>query len=133
MSYQLKIDRRSSNAGRFISRTHRELQNAFSESGLKQYQLAEKLNCNKSHVNRVLTGKENLTLRTIADFAWALGYFPKLELLKKDPPTGANISSLTHTLDINMHADTEVNSASLKTKTHLVNKNSNYNFEFTDV
>lgn len=72
MSYQIKIDPRASKAGRFIGLVHRELQKAFVDSGLKQNDLATKLDVDRSLVNRQLQGKANLTLRTISDLAWAM-------------------------------------------------------------
>lgn len=72
MSYRIKIDRRSQKAGRFVLQVQRELQGALERSGLRQSQLADKLGVDKSIVNRRLTGRANLTLRSIADIAWAL-------------------------------------------------------------
>lgn len=86
MSYQLKIDPRKRQAGRLISKTHREIQKAFvrtsREEGLTQQKLAKKLGLDRSAVNRILMGEGNLTLRTISDLAWALGYLPIVELRK---------------------------------------------------
>lgn len=72
MSYRMRISDRSRKAGRFVSKVHKEIQQAFVESGLKQQQLAERLGVNRSVINRQLLGESNLTLRTIADLAWAL-------------------------------------------------------------
>ena len=72
MSYRMRLSKRSRNAGRFISRVHEEIQRAFSSSGMKQNEVAEKLEINRSVVNRQLQGHSNLTLRSIADLAWAM-------------------------------------------------------------
>lgn len=72
MSYQMRISPRSSKAGRFITRVHKELQRVFVRSGLTQQELATKLDVNRATVNKRLLGTENLTLRSIADMAWAL-------------------------------------------------------------
>lgn len=72
MSYQIKIDPRASKAGRFISAVHREIQKAFSKSGLKQNDLAKMLDIDRSTINRQLLGQSNLTLRSISDLAWAM-------------------------------------------------------------
>ena len=72
MSYRMPISARSRKAGRFIARVHSEIQRAFTASGMKQNALAEKLGVNRSHVNKQLLGQTNLTLRTIADLAWAM-------------------------------------------------------------
>lgn len=72
MSYQMRISEQSRKVGRFIASVHREIQNAFLESGLKQNDLAEKLQVDRSIINRRLTGVTNLTLRSIGELAWAL-------------------------------------------------------------
>ncbi|HAU29829.1 MAG TPA: hypothetical protein DCW68_06965 [Rhodospirillaceae bacterium] len=41
--------------------------------GMTQSKLAEKLGKDKSFVSRVLKNEENLTLKTIAEFMWAMG------------------------------------------------------------
>jgi len=51
---------------------HKEIQKAFVASDLKQNELARLLGVDRSAVNKQLIGKSNLTLRSIADFAWAL-------------------------------------------------------------
>ena len=72
MSYQLRIDKRSLKAAKFISRLQSAIQTALIESGLTQQEVAEKLGVDRSVVNRRLKGKANLTARSIADFAYAL-------------------------------------------------------------
>jgi transcriptional regulator with XRE-family HTH domain len=42
------------------------------QNGLSQVKLAEKLGVDKSVVSRQLNGEQNLTLRSIAELAWAL-------------------------------------------------------------
>lgn len=43
-------------------------------SGLNRSQLADKLGCKKSRVTRILSGDDNLTLKTITSVAEVLGY-----------------------------------------------------------
>ena len=75
MSLLLKLDPRRQNAGRFIGRVRDEIVKAFFDEkktrGLTQEQVAQRLGVNRSYVNRILKGEENLTLRTVADLAWA--------------------------------------------------------------
>jgi len=101
MSYQLKIDPRKRQAGRLISKAHREIQKAFvrasREDGLTQQKLAQKLGLDRSVVNRILMGEGNLTLRTISDLAWALGYLPVIELKKDMPKVNSNHFDCTDT------------------------------------
>lgn len=90
MSYQIKIDPRSSKAGRFISRVHKEIQNAFVSSGMKQNDLAKKLEIDRSVINRQLLGESNLTLRSISDLAWAMGCDINFTISKPNHSHGAN-------------------------------------------
>lgn len=90
MSYRIKIDPRSSKAGRFIRRVHSELQRVFARSGMSQQQLASKLEVNRATVNKRLLGQENLTLRSIADMAWALDADIVFELREHDRAATGN-------------------------------------------
>src|SRR5579885_2841820 len=86
MSFQFAPDRRKRIAGRFFARVRRELQKACleekTERGVTQAQLARDLGVDRAVVCRQLAGTSNLTLRTLADYAWALNrdlvfYMPK--------------------------------------------------------
>lgn len=72
MSYRMRIDDKSRKSGRFISRVHHVIQDAVTKSGMKQQEIAEKLGTDRSVINRRVLGKENLTLRSVAELAWAL-------------------------------------------------------------
>lgn len=50
--------------------------------GLTQAQLAEKLNIHEKHICKIETGKQNVTLKTIAKIANALG-IEEINLFKK--------------------------------------------------
>lgn len=71
MSYQIKIDPKSLNAARFISRLQKAIQKALVDSGKTQQEVAEILDVDRSVVNRRLKGMANITARSIADFAYA--------------------------------------------------------------
>jgi len=75
-SFRFDVGARGRKASRFISRVRNELLKAVAEekevSGLTQQKLATKLGVNRSVINRQLNGEANLTLRSIADLAWAL-------------------------------------------------------------
>ena len=47
------------------------LAHAMAESGLSKADLAEKLGTSRAHITQVLSGSRNMTLRTVADLAWA--------------------------------------------------------------
>ena len=82
--------------GRFIGRVHRELQKAVAEEkqtrGLTQQQRADMLDTEKSVINRQIRGA-NLTLRRLAEFAWALGWEIAFEFRKRPVSQGQNQSS----------------------------------------
>ena len=63
---------------RLISDALREIHKAFgserAERRLTQTQIAQRLEVNKSCVNRWLNGQENLTLRSLAELAWAMDH-----------------------------------------------------------
>ena len=85
MSFRMLLDARGRKSSRFISKVHEQLQRAFvrhyEANGTTQQKLAEKLGVDRSFVNRKLSGEGNLTLRTIADFAWALDCDVDFELV----------------------------------------------------
>ena len=90
MSFQFDLDPKSEVSTRFIGGVLRMLQKSFTNSGLKQQELAEKLGVHRSVVNRRLQGKSNLTLRTIAEMAWAMEMEPKFQMEKVNIPSGSN-------------------------------------------
>ena len=47
------------------------LAQAMAESGLSKADLAERLGTSRAHITQVLSGSRNMTLRTVADLAWA--------------------------------------------------------------
>ena len=77
MSYELKISPKDRAAGRFIGAVRKSLILAAlqekKESGLSQAVVAQKLGVHRSVINRLLRGSANLTLRSVAEIAWALG------------------------------------------------------------
>ena len=83
MSYELKINEKDRTAARFINSVRKKLFMAvFDAAGHKrtsQQAIATKLGINRSVVNRMLRGG-NLTLRSVAELAWALGKTPQFSL-----------------------------------------------------
>jgi transcriptional regulator with XRE-family HTH domain len=76
-SYQMRLTDRERKVGRAVYRTQRQIIRALAKAkdkkGLTQQALAEKLGVDRSVINRRVTGRANLTLRTLAELAWALG------------------------------------------------------------
>jgi transcriptional regulator with XRE-family HTH domain len=101
-SFQFDIGGRARNAGRFIGRVRDELLKALSErkkdARLSQQELAKKLDVHRSVINRQLTGEANLTLRSLADLAWAMGMEISFELRKPSAEAGQNHPVTTSTI-----------------------------------
>ena len=83
-SFQFDIGERARHAGRFIGRVRGELLRALSERkrerGFSQEALAQKLETDRALINRQLSGESNLSLRSLADLAWALDLEISFEL-----------------------------------------------------
>jgi transcriptional regulator with XRE-family HTH domain len=41
--------------------------------GVTQHELADRLQVSDARISRIMTGRENITLKTLADLGWALG------------------------------------------------------------
>ncbi len=82
MSFKLKLSPKDRATGRFMSRVHRALAKvvteAKAETGLTQQQIADAMGVDKSVVSRILNGESNLTLKTIGDISWVLGFKPEV-------------------------------------------------------
>jgi transcriptional regulator with XRE-family HTH domain len=76
-SYQIPLSEKKRRISRSIYRAQKSLAKALAEAkeetGLTQQALAKKLGVDRSVVNRRVTGRANLTLRSMAELAWALG------------------------------------------------------------
>lgn len=75
-SFRLPIDAKSRVAGRLIAHVRDQLQKALIEEKasrkLTQQQIANTIGVDRASVNRQFNGAGNLTLRSIAELAWAL-------------------------------------------------------------
>jgi transcriptional regulator with XRE-family HTH domain len=101
-SFHFDIGSRARNAGRFIGRVRNELLKALSErkqeGKFTQQELAKKLEIHRSLVNRQLSGESNLTLRSLADLAWAMDMEISFELRKPAMEAGQNQPVVTSTI-----------------------------------
>jgi hypothetical protein len=92
--FEYELDEKSEAGSDFITRVNEELQRAlFSEKRerkVSQQAIADKLNVNRSVVNRRFLGLENLTARTIAETLWAIGWEPFFEARKIVANDGKN-------------------------------------------
>jgi transcriptional regulator with XRE-family HTH domain len=94
MSYQYDIGEKGRRVARFLGKVRRELQAALEQEKtvrkLTQQQIANMIGVNRSVINRQLLGGENLTLRRVAELAWALGWEIVFELRKPAVARGQN-------------------------------------------
>jgi hypothetical protein len=90
--YLFDIGERARVVGRFIGQVRSELQRALviekAARKLTQQQIANVIGTSRSVINREITGEENLTLRRVAELAWALGWEIVFELRKPRAAVG---------------------------------------------
>jgi transcriptional regulator with XRE-family HTH domain len=67
-------------------------------AGLTQQELARRLQNKRSDINRQLSGEDEITLRSLADLAWALDREITFELRRPADTAGQNIAPLTSTV-----------------------------------
>jgi hypothetical protein len=84
--YVFDIGEKARKVARFIGEVRAEFQRAFviekSFRKITQQQIATMIGVNRSVINRQLMGLENLTLRRVAELAWALGWEIVFQLRK---------------------------------------------------
>ena len=80
MSFQIELDEHEEAAALFIHDVLGELQRAYVCSGLKKSDIARRLDVDRAVIGRKLAGKANLTLRSIAELAWAMDCEPSFRL-----------------------------------------------------
>ena len=91
-SFQFGIDERNLTVSLMVHRIRDRLQRALleekQEQKFTQAQLARKLGVDRSVINRQLSGRENISVKRLAEFAWALGREIRFELPKQLPMEG---------------------------------------------
>ena len=93
------IGAKAAAVARFILRVRSELQRVVAAEKISQQAIAQKLEVNRSVINRRLLGFENLTVRTVAEIAWSLGWEPYFELRKKAAPEATSNYFVTSDAD----------------------------------
>ena len=90
--FQLEIDPKEHFVARAISHARSALRRAFLEAKeerhITQADLARCLGIDRSAINRQLTGEANLTVRSLAEMAWALNRELAIDLPKPMPAGG---------------------------------------------
>jgi transcriptional regulator with XRE-family HTH domain len=86
-SFRLKIDPKERQVARFLGNVERAFQRAFTDAKkqrkLTQQQIAVALGVDRSAINRRLLGRENMTERTLAEMAFAMGYDIEFKLVPR--------------------------------------------------
>ena len=94
MSYELKIDPKKRAGSRFIGKVRKELALAVLEekalTGVNQQKLAVALGVHRSVISRMLKGEANLTLRSLGEMGWALGWDVNFTMTRKIQPSQPN-------------------------------------------
>ncbi len=101
--FDFELDPKEEAAAILIGDAGDELQSALlrvkDRDGLTQQKLADRLGIDRATVNRCFSGHRNLTLRTIAEIAWALDHDVQLKLIdKNEEAVGCNFFRNEHRL-----------------------------------
>ncbi len=72
---------------RLVLWTTEEIVEAMDAAGVTQAELARRLGTSRAHVSALLRGRRNMTLRTLAEVAHALGRRVEISLAPLAPPT----------------------------------------------
>src|SRR5262249_9729157 len=87
--YVYDIGEKARKAARFIGHVRAELQKALiaekTSRKLTQQEIATMLGSSRAAINRQFMGFENLTIRRVAELAWAMGWDIVFELRKSKP------------------------------------------------
>lgn len=78
----------------FILEVTEALARAMKDTGCSQSDLARRLGVTRSLVSQIMAGGKNLTLRTVADVASAIGVKPRLDLCSRAEWTAYTVKSL---------------------------------------
>lgn len=78
----------------FILEVTEALARAMKDSGCSQSELAKRLGVTRGLVSQIMAGGKNLTLRTVADVATAIGVKPRLDLCSVSEWTAYTVKSL---------------------------------------
>ena len=91
MPFQIAIDPKDRKAAFFIDHVREEIVRAYTAKrdgeGMTQSDVADKLGLgrkNRSIISRIFSGEHNLTLRSLAHLAWALGQDIEFKLVPEE-------------------------------------------------
>lgn len=81
MSLHFELDPKDQLAAELSANIARDLRGLLRETGMSQQELADKIGVDKSRITKCLSGFNNLTLKSIAELAWALDLYPVMTFL----------------------------------------------------
>jgi transcriptional regulator with XRE-family HTH domain len=98
-SFQIILSPNRRAAGRFINSVRRAILKALSEerkkTGLTQSDIARVIGVHRSVISRQVMGREDISLGRVAEFAYAMGRKPFLELREQNQVVGTNSATST--------------------------------------
>lgn len=84
MSFRFRTSAKDRAGNRLVAQINRELIRAAiqqkQDSGITRREIASRLGVDRSYITKVLSGKANLTARTVGEFLWALGWEPQFSV-----------------------------------------------------
>lgn len=128
MFFDLEMNDREKAVSDYKSHFHRELIRSVTEQlkqlNLTQSDVAEKLECDKSFVSKILSGQGNLTLKTVGEICWAVELIPPAKFEKKSPtqvnPNRSNTAAKQS--DVVLNIDFDRSKTRLETSTSFENQ-----------
>ncbi|NKM11480.1 hypothetical protein GFL85_10595 [Rhizobium laguerreae] len=80
MSFQFELDPKEEAVASLVAEVGKKLQRALTVRGFTQNEIAQRLDVDRSRVNRCLSGFNNLTLKSLAELAWAIDGKVKIDI-----------------------------------------------------
>ncbi len=94
MSYKFSLSPKARRTTRTMTMFHRKIQYALIKSGMKQQEIAKKLDIDRAVINKRLKSDANITIRSISEFAYALNMEVSFDLVKKEEKNRGNYYEL---------------------------------------
>jgi len=93
--FEFEIDEKDLAAAKFLGDTRQGLVHAILEAvkndpSLSRSAIAKKIGMDKGSLSKLLNGNINMTMRTLADIAWAIGRHPEVHLRSSEQRASSN-------------------------------------------
>lgn len=122
MSFELPIPPRSRAGSRLIGRVRKQLILAAINSHVSQKYIADKMQVNRSVINRLMRGTANLTLRTVGELAWALDLDVNVSFIsrREQPSNRVNSTNISLTKELRVQTPVQQRSIQLQNISQIV-------------